>query len=498
MEIDLKENINIEKAIESKQTLQIEKIIINSGQNKISKGKQNEILHHVLVVPIISQLQAIGTVIMTANEMDYNFNQNEIELAKTVAEKISNSMKNAKQYSKTEKALNIVSNDLEIGKEIQAGFFPDKIKEIKGWEIFTHFKAARQVSGDFYDVFNIGDSKYTAFVIADVCDKGVGAALFMVLFRSLLRAFSTITNEVSNLQMYLKNIILKTNNYIAETHQSANMFASIFIGILDPDNYDISYINGGLDAPFIINDKGKIISRLLPTGPVIGMFPDMDYEVKSVKLDKGDILFIFTDGTTDAKNVNGEMFSEESLIKAIRHPWTSGLSMLFSLNSMLKNHIGLQDQYDDITQLTIRRKFSTEEVKHSIIREANLNSLKELRDIVETISTHCKFNSDIAFSFKLAAEEICTNIIKYGYAGQETGTIEIEISIEKDFAILKIFDFGKYFPPDEVEIPNIDSDLEDRKIGGLGLALVKGIMDKVSYTKETDNRNQLILEKRLF
>ena len=299
------------KLLTLSQTLQIENAIFDSEKNEASNLNQLTGIKNILIVPIKSQMQIIGVIILPAIESNYHFNQGEIDLAEAVAEKVANSVGNARLYSKTEKALNVAASDLEIGKEIQAGFFPDVIQEIKGWEVFAYFKAARQVSGDFYDVFQINESKYTAFVIADVCDKGVGAALFMVLFRSLLRAFSNNTKDINDIQLYLKNIILNTNNYIAETHQNANMFASIFFGILDTESCEIYYINGGLDAPFVINNKGEIINRLLPTGPVVGMFPDMEFNVKSLHLNKGDILFAFTDGSTDAKNSKQELFGEE-------------------------------------------------------------------------------------------------------------------------------------------------------------------------------------------
>ena len=171
--------------------------------------------------------------------------------------------------------------------------------------------------------------------------------------------------------------------------------------------------------------------------------------------------------------------------------------MIFHLNSILKKHMGFQNQYDDITQLAIRRKFFQDENKHSIIREAYINNLEELRDFVEAAVMHSGLNNDIAFAFKLATEEICTNIMNYGYEAQDKGTIEIEFNLEKDKAVLKIFDYGKHFPPETAEIPDINANLEDTKIGGLGLVLVKGLMDKVDYIKQSDGRNQLILEKNL-
>ena len=92
---------------------------------------------------------------------------------------------------------------------------------------------------------------------------------------------------------------------------------------------------------------------------------------------------------------------------------------------------------------------------------------------------------------------MCTNIIKYGYEGQEAGIIKIVFILEKDKAVLKIYDYGKQFIPEEYELPDINADWENREIGGLGIKLVNGLMDKIEYTKGTDNSNCIILEKKL-
>ncbi len=496
-EIDLKNNESLLSVIESRKPVVVENISNNPHNENLQAFKQLQGINNVLIVPVMSLMKVIGVIILPPIELDYKFNKSEIDLAKTIAIQVASSVENARLFSQKEKALNVAENDLEIGRQIQSGFFPDVLREIEGWEFYASFKAARQVAGDFYDLFKIGDTNYTAFVIGDVCDKGVGAALFMVLFRSLLRAYSSKEKASDDVRFALKNIILNTNNYIAETHSKANMFASIFFGILDPEKNEIHYINGGLEAPIIIDCRGKIINKLLPTGPVIGMFSNMNYTVNSIILNPGDILFAYTDGTTDAKNSRQELFSEEKLLELIAETWDSGFSMLYNLNSNLDKHIGSQDQYDDITQITLRRKLSPDENRHSIIRKAEYDNLEELREFVENAVLYCGLNNDLVFAFKLAAEEMCTNIIKYGYEGQEAGIIKIEFILGKDKAVLKIYDYGKQFIPEEYELPDINADWENREIGGLGIKLVNGLMDKIEYTKGSDNSNCIILEKRL-
>ena len=233
-----------------------------------------------MIVPLLTRGEAIGTIGMPGKDPEHVFTEDEIELAETIASQIASAIDNAQLHAKTELALDVAERDLEIGRQIQSGFFPEVLPEIPGWEIATHFHAARQVAGDFYDVFRFKDSNFTAFIIADVCDKGVGAALFMVLFRSLLRAFSETMITAANVQEQLLSIILNTNNFIAEHHGKSNMFATLFFGILDPDSGSLYYVNGGHEPPAILDKDGWIIQRLMPTGPAVGMFPDMEFKVE--------------------------------------------------------------------------------------------------------------------------------------------------------------------------------------------------------------------------
>src|SRR5688572_878018 len=212
--------------------------------------------------------------------------------------------------------------ELEIAREIQFSFLVKDYPQPEGWEIATHIRSARQVSGDFYDVFPIATSKQIALIMADVCDKGVGAAMYMAIFRSLFRAYSDQqyimrwagtpkeNHGESPTGMFrrdailasgapsLKNAIDLTNNYIATHHSNSNMFATVFFGLLDPVNGELLYINAGHESAFVIASD-KIKKRLDPTGPAVGMLPNMEFKIKVVTLNPGDSLLLFTDGVTD-------------------------------------------------------------------------------------------------------------------------------------------------------------------------------------------------------
>jgi serine phosphatase RsbU (regulator of sigma subunit) len=270
--------------------------------------------------------------------------------------------------------------DLQIGRQIQGDFLPDTLPEPEGWEIEAYFHPARDVAGDFYDSFMLAQNRRVGIVVADVCDKGVGAALFMALIRSLIRAFaqqnlslrwmdpladdsSGESDPFSSVRRRslpstgtsaLKNAVVVTNNYIATVHSQSNMFATAFFGVLDQSSGSFAYVNGGHNPPVFFGPEG-IKARLKPTGPAVGIMPDIDYEIGQIRFEPGDTLLVFTDGVTDARTPQGELFTEKRLLALLEEPVTSARGLLDRIVASLQEHISTADQFDDITMMAVRR-----------------------------------------------------------------------------------------------------------------------------------------------
>jgi serine phosphatase RsbU (regulator of sigma subunit)/anti-sigma regulatory factor (Ser/Thr protein kinase) len=496
-ELQLTEYEASRMVIENRQPVIIRDAQNDPGTKSIHNFLKRNNSDSILIIPILSKNEVIGTIGMPFVSPDYEFDKNKLELARSIAFHIASSVENARLYAKTEKALDVAEQDLEIGRQIQSGFFPEHLPEIPEWEFAAHFKAARQVSGDFYDIFQLENSTITVITIADVCDKGVGAALFMVLFRSLIRSLSELRLYKDNLDTEPVHIISAVNSYITKTHEHSNMFASLFYGVLVPDEAKLYYVNCGHEAPVIISMNGEITDHLTPTGPVVGMMPDMNFGLRSIQLNEGDILFGYTDGTTDARNENQELYSEKEVMNSITGKWTSAFSMLFNLNSSLSRFIGRQNQYDDITQIAFRRKIRNETEHHSICRKADMVYLEELRSFVEKTAVYKGLKKEIIFDFKLAAEEVCSNIIQYGFKEASPGIIKICFIFDDGKAILQVKDNGIHYTPWQSASPDITAGYEEREIGGLGLYFIKELFDRIDYSKTGDNFNQLTLEKHL-
>jgi phosphoserine phosphatase RsbU/P len=272
-----------------------------------------------------------------------------------------------------------LNDELEKGRGIQKNFLPAVLPQKAGWEIAAYFRPARQVSGDFYDGFELPDGS-VGLVIGDVCDKGVGAALFMALFRSLIRIFSGQTSleglcpsgsEIfserpsSDGEVRIGNpnptaaleAVRLTNDYILQNHGELGMFATLFFGVLDSATGLLTYINGGHQPPLVIDPSGAVREYLGPTGPAVGMMLDTTFKVQQTRLNPGDILFGYTDGVPEAVGHGGEFFSEERVLSMLKSTAPSALSLLDHIVESVTAHIGEAGQSDDITVLAVGRQY---------------------------------------------------------------------------------------------------------------------------------------------
>jgi sigma-B regulation protein RsbU (phosphoserine phosphatase) len=268
----------------------------------------------------------------------------------------------------------VLERDMEIARQIQQSFLPDNLPEITGWKMVGHLQPAREVAGDFYDFFPMQEQNRIGIVIGDVCDKGIGAALFMTLFRSLIRA-SSLTGEFQDWQSQsnapdsiqdqtniqfdpttiLQHSLTLTNRYIATTHARSNMFASVFFAILDPATGELVYINAGHEPPVILNSSG-ISQQLEPTGPVIGLFNEAKHRIHSAQLMPGDMLLGYTDGVTEAKNLSNELFSEERLYSLMGNEYGPADALVDKILAAVDDFTGKANQFDDITVVAIQRQ----------------------------------------------------------------------------------------------------------------------------------------------
>jgi len=265
-----------------------------------------------------------------------------------------------------------LARELEIGREIQQGFLPPGCPSLPGWAIAARFEPARSVAGDFYDAYVLPGG-HVALVVADVCDKGVGAALYMALFRSLLRALAgQAALQRRPDDALLAEVAANTNDYIATVHDRANMFATTFFAILDPADGRLHYVNAGHDPPFLVGSgggsgSGSVARRLGTTGPALGLIAGSHYGVQVETIAPGEILLAYTDGVTDARAADGGRFSEARVEAILADAWRTVVEgedpapgdragrVLERIAAAAAAHAGDGERFDDATMLAVAR-----------------------------------------------------------------------------------------------------------------------------------------------
>ncbi|MCU0485864.1 MAG: SpoIIE family protein phosphatase [Anaerolineales bacterium] len=274
--------------------------------------------------------------------------------------RIASSLEKKRLRDLEQQYLQSLERELEIGREIQLGFLPTTLPNLEGWELAAYFKAAKEVAGDFYDAFELADGSLM-FLVGDVCGKGVGAALFMTLFRSLMRATAmtdpfqlSAKAEASTPAEHLQRVVSFTNRYVASVHNAASMFATVFIGVVDLPTGHLSYINGG-NEPALLRRAGGELEELWPTGPIVGVIPEAQYAVKETLLQPQDVLLAFTDGITDALNPSEEAFGRQRVHELLQLDPGDAFSLVGRLETSLDQFIGTAHQFDDITLFALRK-----------------------------------------------------------------------------------------------------------------------------------------------
>ena len=261
--------------------------------------------------------------------------------------------------------------EMSVARTIQRDFLPESLPEVGGMELEAALRPARDVSGDFYDCFLLTSGE-VILVVGDVCDKGVGAALFMALFRSLIRASADPVGGGA-IQMIggrhtmvmqaiqsaspadlLTRVAGFTNDYIARLHGRTNMFATVFLASLEPYSGELVYVNAGHEPALIIAPDGGI-EELRPTGPALGMLPDSHFTAVTRTLERGHSLLAFTDGLVEAHSPTGEVYGGKRLREVLRAQRGSSASeLVHAVLDAVQTFGGHSDAHDDLTMLAAR------------------------------------------------------------------------------------------------------------------------------------------------
>ncbi len=268
----------------------------------------------------------------------------------SLAAQIASALHQAEIYSQA-LAYQRVTQELTLAGKIQASFLPDVLPSLSGWQLAVTILPARETSGDFFDFIPLEGGKQ-GILIADVTDKGVGAALYMALSRTLIRTYAIEFGD--DLQPDV--VFFAANGRILKDAR-ANLFVTAFYGILDPQTGELTYCNAGHNPPYLLHHQGdQPIQMLGQTGMPMGIEEDTLWKKATVQIGLGDVLVLYTDGIPDSQNKQGEFFEDRLLQKAILE---SGLLSAQDVQNKIlgdvENFVGQEPQFDDITLMVLVR-----------------------------------------------------------------------------------------------------------------------------------------------
>ena len=407
---------------------------------------------------------------------------------------ISQSGKNMveKQKEITEKGARI-ETELNLANTIQKSMLPSifpPFPEHKEIDIYASMIPAKEVGGDFYDMFLVDDN-HLAICVADVSGKGVPASLVMMITKILIKNVTKIDYDVDKAFTRVNNMLCDGN--------TTGIFITSWFGIIDLRNGKVEYVNAGHNPPLIYSKK-KNEFTYLKTKPnlVLAGLDNIKYAKHELTIEPGDKIFLYTDGVTESTNVKSELYGEERLLSFLNnHTKLNAEETIKAVKEDIDKFVDALEQFDDITMLELvyNGKNDCNFTKGKEFK-ADKKELSKVQDFVTKVLEMQNCDSKIINNINLAIEEVFVNIASYSYKGK-LGTCLLKINFDGDKTFNFIFeDSGIKFNPLDKKDPDISLSVEERDVGGLGIFLTKKIMDKVDYKYE-DNKNILTISKKI-
>jgi len=363
-----------------------------------------------------------------------------------------------------------IDRELIFARNIQLSSLPTPLETQKGLDLYSLMATAKEVGGDFYDFYYV-DKDHLAILVADVSGKGIPAALFMMKSKTLIKS-------LAKKGMHADEIFTAANKELCSENE-AEMFVTAWMGIIDTQTGEMEYVNAGHNAPLIGTQKKHDFHYFKTAANlVLGGFDSFKFKSGKTKLEKGQTIFLYTDGVTEATNSNNELYGEDRLLKEINKvDGVTNKILVQTIKQDVDEFVGEAPQFDDITMLAFTFLGKGEMFKLDITSDK-----KDFERAFEFITyrlseamTPAKLNHLL-----IAMDEILSNISNYAY-GDKQGPITIIIkNIDEDVNIT-IVDEGTPYNPLEKEDPDISLSAEERQIGGLGIFMVKKLMDDVKY-----------------
>ena len=374
-----------------------------------------------------------------------------------------------------------IGAELDVAAKIQSSMLPcifPAFPDRNEFDIYATMDPAKEVGGDFYDFFMV-DADHLAFVVADVSGKGVPAALFMVIGKTLIKDHTGLHDDLGEVFTEVNNILCASN--------SEEMFITAFEGVLNLKTGELRYVNAGHEIPFLCRKGGVFEPFKVRAGFVLAGMQGIRYRAGSIQLEPGDKVFQYSDGIPEAINSEKAPYGMKRLESVLAKNSEKAPSELLPLvKADVDAFVGDADQFDDITMLCIEFKGNGRKAEISLTPDAE--SVKTVAEFLDTTLEAWEIPMKVVSKLQIVADEIYSNIVRYSQAKNAKVT-----AVQNGTVLsLRFEDDGKPYDPTTAAEPDITASAEEREIGGLGIFIVRNMIDSMDY-KYKDGHNVLTL-----
>lgn len=375
--------------------------------------------------------------------------------------------------------------ELEVAKDIQLTSLPTEFMTSKDVEIQAELKAAKEIGGDFYDYFILDDERI-AILIGDVSGKGIPAAMFMMKVITCFKNFINLSRSPSE-------ILNQVNASIYKNNQS-HMFVTCFLAMINTKTGETVFANAGHNPPIIGKNKNYRYLKC-KHGFILGGLPKAPVEDEKLVLEEGETITLYTDGITEAMNKQRNLYGEERLLNLFNK---KEYSCLIELHHDLKDDVEKftdgAPQSDDMTYLTLQYHGDNYVYEEKLF-DAKKENISEMLGFLEKFCNEKDIEPSFINKFLVVGDEIFSNIVNYAYP-EGHGKIFIRLlhNIDKNEVILTVIDTGIEFNPFTINNSPIEGDVSNRKEGGMGILIVKNLMNEYAYDR-INNKNIITLKK---
>ena len=442
-----------------------------------------------LAVPLVSQGELIGVLHLGPRRSEQDYSTDDRKLLENLAAQAAPALRVGqlvRQQQAEAATRQRFQQELEVAKLIQQNFLPKVLPELPGWQVAAYYRPAREVGGDFYDVIPLPDGQ-VGFVVGDVTDKGVPAALVMAATRSVLRA--------SAQRLVEPGVVLERVNEHLCPDMPEKMFVTCLYGVLEPATGRFRFANAGHDLPYVKTADGSV--ELRARGMPLGLMPGMAYEEKETVLAPGDSVLLHSDGVVEAHDPDGQMFGFPRLKEAVA-TYPGGSELIDRVLTDLRAHTGPDaEQEDDITMVTLARSpgaafgsngqapaGSTQQLVEFEVPSAEGNERIALQRVSDLVSPLGLGDARLK-RLETAVAEATMNAMEHGNGYRDDLSVKVRVLAEDDLVRVQITDHGGSAADRVAEVPDIEAKLAGlQRPRGWGLFLIKNMVDEAHETSD--------------